>query len=189
MNTSKNIPRQAGAPLGLLVPFMFLLLAAPAQAQTAAVSFDPAQSSIVCTETGTIEVVIDEAIDDLRGFSMIIAFDPELITPVTVEAGGLVAGAGCPHTLFWVNPDGTGTIEVDGALLGCSIQGPGAILSIVFEAAEGVEGETALTCQSLTLRDSQNADIPAECAEATVEVTCSVNTHRTVWGTVKALFR
>jgi hypothetical protein len=189
MNTSKMISRQARTLLGLLASLMFFLFAASAHAQSAIVSFDPAQSSIVCGEAGTIEVYIDDSIDDLRGFSMILAFDPELITPVTVEAGSLVTGAGCPHSLFWVNPDGTGTIEVDGAMLGCSIQGPGAILSIVFEAAEGVEGDTALTCQSLSLRDSQNVDIPAECSAATIEVTCAVNTHQAVWGTVKSLFR
>lgn len=188
MNTSKMISRQARTPLGLLASLMFLLFATAAFAQPAVVSFEPAESSIECGETGTIEVRIDASIDDLQGFSMILAFDPGLITPVSVDAGGLVTGAGCPHSLFWVNPDGSGTIEVDGAMLGCSIAGPGAILSIVFEAAEVVVGETALTCQSVTLRDSQNADIPAECSEATIEVTCAVNTHQAVWGTVKALF-
>ena len=188
MNTSAKKFRQGRATVGLFMSLMFLLFATAAFAQPAIVSFDPAQGSIVCGQTGTIEVVIDDSIDDLQGFSLVLVFDPNLITPVSVEAGSLVAGAGCPHSLFWVNPDGSGTIEVDGAMLGCSIAGPGAILSIVFEAAEVVVGETALTCQSVTLRDSQNADIPAECSEATIEVTCAVNTHQAVWGTVKALF-
>ena len=188
MRTSVMKLRQERAALGLLASIMLVLFAAPALAQPAIVSFDPAESDITCGETGTIEVHVDDSIDDLRGFSLILVFDPGLITPVSVQAGSLVTGAGCPHSLYWINPDGSGSIEVDGALLGCSIEGPGAILSIVFEAPEGIEGETALACQSVTLRDSQNADIPAECLEAIVEVSCPINTRQAVWGAVKALF-
>jgi len=150
-------------------------------------SFVPDDGSFGCGEDLAVDVVIDDAILDLHGFSLILSFDNSVVHPISVSAGALVSGASCPYYLNWLNPGPTeSTIAVDAANLGCAIDGPGAILHLVFEGV--LQGISPLDCVSLIFRDGQNHPIAMECAPATLEYRCPVADESTGWGAWKARY-
>jgi hypothetical protein len=163
-----------------------VLNATAANAQPAAVTFDPPAVSLICGETVTIEVHVDASVTDLRGFSLVLAFDGSVINPVAVQAGSLLVDAACPYFLDWLNPAESDSVSVDGATLGCSVSGPGAILTIEFEGIE--DGSTTLGCQEGRLRTGDNAPIEFDCGEAEIDVSCPVPSRQESWGTVKTWY-
>ena len=128
-----------------------------------------------------MEIFIDEYTLDLRGTSIEIDFDETIVVPIAVVAGSLVSGAACPFYLDWLNPGpGASTLQIDVANLGCSIDGPGAILKITFQGV--LQGVSPLECLSLILRDGDNQDIVADCVPASIEYRCPVGVEDQGWG-------
>ncbi len=151
------------------------------------VTFDPPDGGFGCNQTLAVDVVIDGFTVDLHGASLEIAFDNTVVRPLSVTAGSLVAGAACPYYLNWLNPGpAETTIQVDVANLGCAIDGPGAIVHLVFEGV--LQGISPLDCLSLIFRDSANHPIDMECVPGTIEYRCPVGIERTGWGAWKAQF-
>ena len=174
--------------LRLLAAAGLLMLAVGATAQTpVTVSFDPPSGTIPCDETLLVSVVVDAAATDLRGFSLELTYDDSVVEPVAVTAGSLLAGAACDHFLTWLNPGTPGMIAVDGAALGCSVVGPGAIVTIEFAGL--VDGTSPLECLSGILRDGDNAPIDYTCVPGTIAYSCPVATTPMSWGALKAWYR
>ena len=152
------------------------------------VRFVPPDASFGCRQTLEVEIHIDEYTLDLRGSSLEIDFDENVVEPIAIVAGSLVTGAACPFYLNWLNPGpGATTIQVDVANLGCSVDGPGAILKITFQGVN--QGLSPLECISLILRDGDNHDIEADCVPASIEYRCPVGVEESAWGMLKARFR
>lgn len=172
----------------LLLVVLGLCGASVVEGQPAIISFEPDSGNFDCYETWTVDVMIDASVTDLRGFSLVLEFDPTVITPYSVAAGGLVTGAACPNFFRWLNElSFVDTIEVDGANLGCSVAGPGSIITIVFHGY--VEGTSYLRCNGGLLRDGQNAPILFDCEEATVDYLCAVPSAGMSWSTMKTIYR
>ena len=151
------------------------------------VSFDPVESLAAC-DTVTLDVMIDDEIVDLRGFSFVFEFDPSIVTPVSVEPGSAVEGASCPNFATWPNESAIGdSIWVDGVLLGCSIDGPGSFIRIRFVGVN--DGVSEIACRSGMLRDSANQDIPFTCVQGSIEIDCNTPTESNSWGRIKTLYR
>ncbi len=151
------------------------------------VTFDPPDGSFGCNQTLAVDILIDAFTLDLHGASLVVSFDNQVVHPISVTAGSLVSGASCPYYLDWLNPGPTeSTILVDFANLGCAIDGPGAIIHLVFEGV--LQGISPLDCVSLIFRDSANQPIEMECVPATLEYRCPVATETTGWGAFKAQF-
>lgn len=151
------------------------------------VSFDPVEAFAGC-DTVTVDVMIDDDIADLRGFSFVFEFDPSIVMPVSVEPGSAVEGASCPNFATWPNESAIGdSIWVDGVLLGCSIDGPGSFIRIRFVGVN--DGVSAIGCRSGVLRDSENQDIAFTCVQGSIEIDCNTAAESGSWGRVKALYR
>ncbi len=162
------------------------LSAGAARAQTT-ISFVPPDGQFQCGQTWTIDVMVDALAADLRGCSMVIAYDNNAIRPLSVTAGALVTGAACPYFLHWYGPADADSVAVDVAGLGCSVNGPGSMVRITFEGYAG--GTSPITLRSGILRDSANAPIPFTATDAQVLYDCAVAEEPTTWGTLKSFYR
>lgn len=155
--------------LGIVSLLLFLGLA-PASAQT--LSFNPLLSDTLdCGETFTVNLEISAEITDLRAFSLVVTYDGSRLAPVSTaghyaSAGNLVSGAGCSNLLFDEVRSGASsdTLQVDVALLGCSVDGAGSLVTLQFESLQsGASVRTSgieIAYGPTSLRDSGNQEIP-----------------------------
>lgn len=171
--------------LGLVLG-LAALAAASAPAQTV-VSIVPPSGQFQCGQTWTVDITVDGAAADLRGSSLVVAFDNNVIRPLSVTAGALVTGAACPNFTHWFGPATADSVAVDVATLGCSVAGPGSIARITFEGYAG--GVSPLTLRSALLRTGLNAAIPYTAVNAQVQYDCAVADERASWGALKSRFR
>lgn len=163
------------------------LAAASAAAQTT-ISFSPVGGHIPCTGgTLGVDVMIGPGAADLRAASLVIAFDKNVIRPVSVTAGPALAAIACPAFTYWNGVTDADSVAVDLAGLGCSVTGAGSLVTIVFQ--NHAEGETALTLRRGLLRDSQNEPISFAASSGTVHVECAVGDESASWGAIKSLYR
>lgn len=163
-----------------------LLAATPALPQ-AVVSIVPVSGQFQCGETWAVDVMVDAGVVDLRGSSLVVEYDSNVIRPLTVTAGALVAGAACPNFAWWFGPAEADSVAFDVATLGCSVQGPGAVARITFEGHAG--GVSDITLRRGDLRTGANAPIPFTALGAQVQYDCAVADRRETWGSLKALYR
>lgn len=173
-----------------IVPILFalsaLVVGSVVPVEAGIVSFEAVESLSAC-DTVTLDVLIDEDVADLRGFSFVFEFDPSIVTPISVEPGAAVEGASCPNFVTWPNASAIGdSIWVDGVLLGCSIDGPGSIIRIRFVGV--ADGVSPISCRSGALRDSQNQEIPFTCVPGSIEIECDTATEPMHWGRIKTLY-
>jgi hypothetical protein len=172
-----------------LVPAMIVGLVAlgPHVTHGADITFQPSDG-FVC-DTLAVDVQVDASVSDLRGFSLVLEFDPTVVMPIAAVAGPLVTGAGCGYFFQWVNVAAVGdSIWIDGATLGCSVAGPGGIARITFVLAD--HGRTSpLGCLSGILRDGSNQTIPYVCHPATLETCPAIGVESWPWTQVKRRYR
>jgi hypothetical protein len=160
---------------------------AVAQPDPGAISFDPAEGTFVCAQVFVVEVLVDE-IEDLRGFSLVIDYDEDIMLPLTVTAGSLLTGAACDNFFIWRNAGAAAdSIAVDGASLGCSAAGPGSIVKIEFDGY--VEGTTTLSVRHGILRTGTNENIPFTSQDATIHYICAVPVSNLSWSALKCIYR
>jgi hypothetical protein len=157
------------------------------RAHGAGIQFTPSDG-FVC-DSLDVDVGIDASVTDLRGFHFVFEFDPAAVEPVAVSAGSLVQGAGCGNFFVWLaSPAGSDSVAVDGATLGCSVAGPGAILRLRF--AKISHGTTSdLACRRGVLRDAQNHSIPFTCHAGSLTTCPPVALESRRWEGVKRLYR
>ena len=161
----------SGSRVWEIVVLAMVLVAGSAFGST--VSFTPDHSTFVGEDLQTIQVFVED-VTDLLGASMVIGFDPAVVTPVGVTLGEFMDDGPCGAFFQWVNwNDFTNTIEVDAAMLGCSVEGSGFLFDITF-AGVG-DGISALTVVSGDLRDSINYPIEFTSSDGAVTYFSEVN--------------
>lgn len=167
----------------------------PGAAADVLLSFDPLNGVImeaVPAETLTVAVTVDAGADTLKGFSLVLEFDPTYVEPISVAPGALMTGGGCDAPFVaWQNAAAIGdSIAVDGAALGCLMVGTGDLLEIQFIGVPGQFGVSPLTCRDVRLRNQYNDVLPEICLLGTIEHRpVVISTAAETWGRVKALYR
>jgi hypothetical protein len=180
-------PRPSLKSLALLSVVLCSLIVSAAKAQVLSGVTNPAGGEFVCPNTILVDLGTDAAVVDLRGFSLTLSYDPAVLDPISVTAGSLVASASCGNTLYWIDPgNNDGSLEVDLALLGCSVNGPGSVLTIEFQGVG--DGTTTLQCPDRIFRDSVNAEIPMNFLPVDISYSCPVPTARHSWGMLKSTY-
>ena len=152
--------------LVLIALSVFLVSASFAQ-DNITFEYTPANGEFGCDESLTVDMMIDATVVDLQGFTFDLTFDPEIVTPTSVTAGGLMTGQ---NFIDW-DIEGN-TLIVDIGTLGYTVDGPGHILRIVFEDG-GKRGSSALTAVAGIMRNSANMDIPFSVAPGTLVNICN----------------
>lgn len=174
------------ALLGAVLVVAFF--ATHAWADPARLAFVPEVIEITCDQARPIDVWIDDVATDLRGASLVMRFDPNVMRPVAVEEGQLFLDSPCPSFLRWNNATAIGdSIFVDVAGLGCSVQGPGPIVRIWVTGV--ADGSTLLWGTGPILRDGSNAPISALWTPAHIITACPVGTPGRSWTALKSAFR
>ena len=180
---SSSLTRLAAAALVLAVVFV----ARPSQAATN-LTFVPEVEILDCENAWAIDVWVDAAAVDLRGFSLVIEFDPSLVRPVGVEAGQLFLDAPCEPVVSWNNETDIGdSVFVDIAGLGCSVAGPGPVARVYMAGLD--DGTTPLVVRSVILRDSANQPIAATSTPSEITISCPVPLSDRSWTTIKEAYR
>lgn len=140
--------------LGVVV-LTTVLLAGPVLGTTT--GFTPENPIFAGEDLQTIQVFVED-VEDLLGVSMVIGFDPAVVTPVAVTLGELMEQGPCGAFFQWVNSDDfINTIELDAAMLGCSVEGSGFLFNMTF-AGVG-DGTSVLDFLEVDLRNSINEPI------------------------------
>ena len=167
---------------------MVLLACAPVAHAQVSLSFAPLHSTFC--DTATVDVTVDGAATDLRGFSLVFEFDPNIVQPISVARGGLMTGAPCGSFLSWLNIAAVGdSIAVDGATLGCSMNGPGSILRFRFVPGP-FAGTSPLRCRHGLLRDSLNQPMAfTSVAGSLIHPCVPIEVAPRTWSQVKEHFR
>ncbi len=139
---------------------VLLLAAAPAGAVT--VSLVPDDADFFGESLQSVQVVVDE-VQDLLGASVILAFDPAVVTPVGATVGAVFEDGPCNAFFQWVNAgDFVDTVELDAAMLGCTTGGGGVLMTVAFAGVDA--GTSPLTLLEVDLRDGDNAAIACDTA-------------------------
>ena len=130
----------------------------------------PAVDRFYCEEI--LEVSFDVgAVNDLRGMTLDLGFDPAVISPLSVLAGDFVNSGACGSFVQWLNQNpGENHLSIDLAMLGCSLSGSGELLKIQFVGV--ANGTSPLTVNSVELRDGLNHVISALPVNSEVEYRC-----------------
>lgn len=157
-------------------------------AEAATLSFVPASTDLNCRQEGVVDLWIDGTAGDLRGFSIVVEFDPVVVEPVAVQVGPLLVDAPCPSFERWNNATAVGdSVWFDAASLGCSVSGPGPIARFRFLGL--ADGATPLQVRRATLRDGENQPIGWAALPGQLVVSCPVGQADRSWSTLKAGFR
>ena len=137
-------------------------------------TFSESDTTIGCGDTLTVDVDVD-SITDMLGYSLVLNYDQTVFQPISAVQGALIDGAACSPFFQWLNSGSNdGTVQVDLAMLGCTVTGSGSLLRVQFIGVD--TGATPLT-SGLTvtgdIRDDQNQDIAYTADSATMTSFCN----------------
>jgi len=156
-------------------------------------SFNPVSQVVPLAGTGTVSVEVDAAAVGLRGFSLVVQVDSTVVRPTAVQSGALLQAlvSPCDDVVLWIDPPAplasSTTVSFDGAGLGCSVDGPGAIADLEFECLK--DGTSPVVFTAFDLRDSLNVGIPVTSTSfATIQCGVPISVSGESWGRVKARY-
>jgi hypothetical protein len=102
-----------------------------------------------------VRIVVNDEIESLMGYDVTVSFDDSSLEIVAVEEGALPANSGFGTFFRWMNPGcGCDSVFVNGAILGNTVDGPGALFTITFRAIRA--GTTTIGIRRSDLRNGTN---------------------------------
>ena len=175
----------------IAIAIIALACTAPGLAQH--VWFDPPSSAPVEPD---FEVTIELAAEGqtVQGLDILFSFNPDVVTLSGVTAGDWFTASGLDH-YFWLNPAPGGepeaavqNVHISAALLGGGRSADGALAVLSFTAVNA--GVSPLSFLGLTVRDDQNATLPATHSTGDeIVIDQSVPAGSRTMSAVKALWR
>jgi hypothetical protein len=187
----KKCEKRIPALVLVITVFVALGCLAPAAgAQTPLLSVDP-DSVIVSDGTAfTLDIVISAEATELMGYNIAVVFDSDVIELSSVNEGSLPLTSGYTTFFYSYDTGAADSVHVNGAILGNTVDGPGVLFTLEFEAtpANGVE-ETDVDIAYSVLRTGVNEDIVHDVQHGYVRVVTPVRTEVVTWGVVKGLYR
>jgi len=125
---------------------------------------DPASLNISPGESFTADLKVG-AINDLKGYSVTLSYDPTLITPQEITEGSFFSSSG--ETFFYqdINQE-EGTILIDCAILGRdkSVSGEGTLATLSFTCLKA--GSAPLSFAQAKTRNGENKELVTTKKEA-----------------------
>ncbi len=148
----------------------------------------------VTAELNLIVLGIDISADvtGLMGYNVGVTFDHSLIDLQIAEEGSLpTTSSDTTFFYYWYDPMITGldSVHVNGAILGRTIDGPGTLFALEFQAHEVTQPET--THVSITyseLRNGVNQPITHTARGGVVIIEPTIAVKATTWGALKARY-
>jgi hypothetical protein len=171
-----------------LVLTALTLLAPTGQAEADELYFSPADTMILDFNIFSVHVMVDE-IDDIMGYNISVSLtgDPCVMVEDVIE-GSLPGSGGAPTFFRWLDPGETGSISVNGSVLGTTVDGPGILFTIIFKAL--VPGVTWLDLTYSDLRNGVNESIShGSDGRARIVVDEAIAVEGSSWGAIKSICR
>lgn len=183
-------------PAVVLPLVLWLAQIAPAaMAQTPLLSVvGPAMEDTVVVDDGsifTLTVEISSEATELMGWDVAIVFDSDVIELLSVSEGSLPLTSGY-STFFYTYDTGApvDSVRVNGAILGNTIDGPGVLFTLEFEAQPANGGkETDVEIVFSDLRTGVNDTIAHDVESRHVIVVTPIAVEAVTWGALKSLYR
>lgn len=178
MNLAKPRPaspeetkRRCGGLLAPAILIVLLLTGSTAAAQT--LGFNPAAISVDCGGTVDVDVVVDD-ITDLRGYSLYVQFDPNVVVVDDVVIGADFLAA-CADNYFYSYDPVAGILQVDATLLGCSLTttDPKSLMTITFSPGANKDPSALAITGATILRDSDNVTLGYTPTPGSLENICN----------------
>jgi hypothetical protein len=144
---------------------------------------DPESAIVQVGDEFEVDVLVDAGFAALMGYDIDIAFDSSIIQLSGVTEGPLPQSAGAPTFFWWVPGASADTVVVNGAVLGTTVDGPGVLFTLTFEAT--AVGTSPLNVTFSDIRTGTNAAIEHEVQSATVIVDKTIPVETTTWGRLK----
>jgi hypothetical protein len=134
-----------------------LIVAIPVMAEDGVVYISPLETTELVDETFQVTLEVDENVLGLKGYTIDLVYDSDLLQLDMVEEGALLPSAG--QTYFWWGTRGSDTVQVDAAIFtdGCTVDGPGELAVLHFTGLD--IGETPVAVENSELRDVLNQSI------------------------------
>ncbi|RJR28242.1 MAG: hypothetical protein C4574_05210, partial [Candidatus Latescibacterota bacterium] len=115
----------------------------------------PAETNTFVFQEFQIEIAANDDVVGLMGYDVAVDFDDSYLEVLAVEEGALPADSGFPTFFRWMNPGcGCDSVFVNGAILGNTLDGPGALFTITFRAIRA--GTTTIGIRRSDLRNGIN---------------------------------
>ena len=146
----------------------------------------PADTTLCRGDVFSMSVYVDDAAVNLMGYDVTVSFDGALLGVLGVVEGSLPAESGYPTFFRWINEgEDDDFVFVNGSILGKTVDGPGVLFSILFEALD--VGAVSVCVQESELRNGLNRSIihTTVCGSVTIEE--PIGAADSSWGTIKAL--
>jgi hypothetical protein len=176
-----------------IMPTMILCLAWSLPALAQHVWFNP-PSSVPAEPDFEVTIELAAEGQTVQGLDILFSFNPDIVTLNGVTAGDWFTTSGLDH-YFWLNPAPGGdpetavqTAHISAALLGGGSAADGTLAVLSFTAENA--GVSPLSFLSLTVRDDQNATLPATHSTGDeIIIDGSVPADSRTMSAVKALWR
>jgi hypothetical protein len=118
-----------------------------------------------------VGICVPPGITDLMGYNVTVAFDSSVIEILNAVEGQLPRGASDATFFWWFDSGaGSGTVHVNGAILGATANGPGVLFTLVFKALHSWIRTTDVCITQCELRDGINDSIAHERRCGLVEI-------------------
>ncbi|MBN2565979.1 MAG: hypothetical protein JXB46_09755 [Candidatus Eisenbacteria bacterium] len=101
-----------------------------------------------------VDIAINDEVSGVTGYDLLIDFDESIVEVVDVLEGSLPQSAANSFFFWTIDPVSSNAIDINGAILGSSVDGPGVLASILFHAVG--EGESPVELLDVELRDIDN---------------------------------
>lgn len=174
----------------VLAATVAMVLTVPSPGAEPTILILPSHVDVDEGEDFVLTVAVDDGLIGLTGYSLGIDFDESVIGVFDVTEGGLPTqpGGDDPSFFYWTlgEPE-SASLGIDGAALGRSVDGPGELALIRFDAL--AVGTTFVTYVRADLRDIENESISVGECGCSVTVWPKVEVSGRSWSFIKALYR
>jgi len=126
-------------------------------------------TAVTIYEQFTIEVTVNDGIEQLMGYDITVDVDDSFLEVVDVEEGSLPAGSLFDTFFRWMNPAcACDSVHVNGSILGNTVNGPGTLFAITVRAIR--LGTTTVSVRRSDLRNGLNERLPHGVENAVVMI-------------------
>lgn len=174
--------------LALAVVVAAIGATAPARAQTPLLYVDPDSIDVSNGTVFTLDVAVSGDVTSLMGWDITVTFNNSVIEFLGASEGTLPLSSG--PSFFWTEPGlPAGTVHVNGAILGHTVDGPGTLFELEFLGHSPVGIHTSdVTITASVMRTGVNEDIIHDTENGIVRVVGPIATEAVTWGLVKSRY-
>lgn len=166
---------------------LLAVLAVPSTADAQVdLGISPADTCVIAGSIFELDVYIDSGAVNLMGWNITIGYDSTLLAVVDVLEGTLPADSGHPTFFSWLNEgEDDDFIFVNGSILGKTVDSPGVLVTIVFEALK--VGNCEICIDDSDLRNNLNRSITHTRSCGNLMIEEPIGTEPATWGRIKKL--